>query len=68
MRLWSRGCPRCSGDLFEERHLDSVDLVCLQCGNILSMAQEAQLRASMMAIGRNAAVIKVGTLEKAIAA
>jgi hypothetical protein len=27
-----KGCKRCHGDLYEEEFLDSVDLVCLQCG------------------------------------
>lgn len=54
MRLWRRTCPRCSGDVFEERHLDGVDLVCLQCGNILTTEQEAQLRSGRaVAIARD---------------
>lgn len=27
-----KGCPRCSGDLYEEEYLGGKDLVCLQCG------------------------------------
>ncbi len=40
---WLKGCPRCHGDLFETR--ESVDhyVSCLQCGRILSEAEERAL-------------------------
>ena len=49
MALWRRGCPRCGGDLFEERHLESVDMVCLQCGHILTGEQETIMRGNSVA-------------------
>lgn len=44
MGFWLRSCPRCGGDLFEERALGSVDMVCIQCGHVLTAAQEMTLR------------------------
>ncbi len=43
MSLWTKSCFRCGGDLYEERNLGGVDIVCLQCGHILTSAQEARL-------------------------
>ena len=49
-RLWLKGCPLCQGDLFEEAFSDPDDAVnqpmvtCLQCGHVLSEAEEACLR------------------------
>lgn len=48
-RLCLKCCARCGGDIFEERDLGSdYCLVCLQCGHILSLAEEAQLRAALV--------------------
>ena len=44
MHIWRKGCSRCGGDIFEERHLEGVDMVCLQCGYILTLEQETRLR------------------------
>lgn len=30
-----KGCPRCQGDLVEERYLEGSELVCLQCGRVM---------------------------------
>lgn len=46
MRFWLRGCPRCQGDVYEERGLGSVDMVCIQCGHILTVVQETALRSN----------------------
>ena len=27
------GCSKCQGDVYVERNIDGVDLVCLQCGS-----------------------------------
>lgn len=38
-----KACPRCSGDLvFEEDHAGAY-LMCVQCGHVLSLAQERAL-------------------------
>lgn len=44
MGFWLRSCPRCRGDIFEERALGSVDMVCIQCGHVLTAVQEMTLR------------------------
>lgn len=46
--MWLKGCPRCRGDLFEEPALGIPILVthyitCLQCGHVLSVAEERAL-------------------------
>ncbi len=43
MRFLTKGCSRCGGDLFEERHIDGVDIVCLQCSHVLTADEEARL-------------------------
>ncbi|MBM2826432.1 MAG: hypothetical protein HW403_496 [Dehalococcoidia bacterium] len=68
MGLRGMGCPRCGGDLIEERYLDSADMVCLQCGHILSAAQEAELRAIVMAMGRRGSISSERALENGVAA
>ena len=31
--LWLKSCPRCRGDLYQERtELDEEELYCMQCG------------------------------------
>jgi len=39
MQCVHRGCPKCGGSLFPERHLGGVvEFTCLQCGKMLSRA------------------------------
>ncbi|MBI3964529.1 MAG: hypothetical protein HY329_02755 [Chloroflexi bacterium] len=42
--MWLKSCPRCSGDLFEERHLDGTDIACLQCSHRLNHAETLAMR------------------------
>ncbi len=42
--MWLKSCPRCSGDLYIEYQVGETNVVCLQCGHILTKAQEDQLR------------------------
>jgi transcription initiation factor TFIIIB Brf1 subunit/transcription initiation factor TFIIB len=42
--MWLKSCPRCGGDLYIEYQVDETNVVCLQCGHILTRAQEDQLR------------------------
>jgi hypothetical protein len=41
---WLKACPRCRGDLREERDIHGVMLVCIQCGYLATAADEEQLR------------------------
>ena len=41
--LWLKSCPRCRGDMMEERMLGELELVCLQCGH-RSYPQPAAVR------------------------
>ncbi|MBI4495248.1 MAG: hypothetical protein HY690_20935 [Chloroflexi bacterium] len=47
-KLWLKSCPRCRGDLYEEpavgrHHFASYYITCLQCGHVLTDAQESLL-------------------------
>ncbi len=43
--LWLKSCPRCSGDLYEERDMYGPYTDCLQCGYELSAVEEVLLAA-----------------------
>lgn len=48
-------CPRCGGDIYKEPGLGAeYDLACLQCGHILSRAEEARLIAALRRLPRSA--------------
>lgn len=38
--FWLKSCPRCHGDLYEDRDLHGRYMACLQCGHHLSPAEE----------------------------
>jgi uncharacterized Zn finger protein len=40
---WLKACPRCSGDLHEIKDVGETYVSCIQCGRILTAAQEAML-------------------------
>ena len=42
--LWLKGCPRCDGDLVEEKDRYGMYVACVQCGYELTGEQEAVLR------------------------
>ncbi|MCL5265374.1 MAG: hypothetical protein M1343_09340 [Chloroflexi bacterium] len=42
--IWLKACPRCGGDLFEERDWYTRNIKCFQCGRTLTEAQARQLR------------------------
>lgn len=46
--MWLKACPRCRGDLFKERNVGDSSMVCLQCGHVLTKAQEEILRTYMV--------------------
>jgi len=44
--MWTtKGCPRCSGDLYEERYLGAREVRCLQCGHELNAQELAEVTA-----------------------
>ncbi len=49
MVIWLKACPRCGGDLFEERDWYSRTVKCFQCGRALTTAQERELRVKAIA-------------------
>ncbi len=40
---WLKACPRCNGDLHEIKDVGDTYVSCIQCGRILTAAQEAAL-------------------------
>ncbi len=47
--MWLKGCPKCSGDLVAEEDEYTAYVKCLQCGRILTGAEEDRLKALSMA-------------------
>lgn len=44
--MWTtKGCPRCSGDLYQERYLGAREVRCLQCGHELTTQELGALAA-----------------------
>lgn len=42
--MWPKSCPKCRGDLFRESQVGNVlEVVCLQCGRMLSGAEAVRL-------------------------
>ncbi len=41
--FWLKACPRCHGDLNQERDSYGAFVACIQCSYILNDVQEAQL-------------------------
>lgn len=55
--IWLKACPRCGGDLFEDRDWYNRTVKCFQCGRTLTPAQERQLRMkSVMMAGKEGEV------------
>ncbi|MBI2320789.1 MAG: hypothetical protein HYU88_01475 [Chloroflexi bacterium] len=51
-----RGCPRCGGDVFAEHDpFVGVLMSCLQCGHVLTDAEERALHAAARAASASAA-------------
>ena len=42
--FWLKNCPRCHGDLIGESDVHGAFISCLQCGHLLTAAEEAGLR------------------------
>ena len=41
---WLKKCPQCGGDLLDESDIHGTFIVCLQCGRMLTAAEEKALR------------------------
>jgi hypothetical protein len=41
--FWLKKCPRCRGDLIGESDVHGAFVSCLQCGHLLTAAEEAAL-------------------------
>ena len=58
---WLKACPRCRGDLHEERDFYGAYVACIQCGYLLNAREEETLRLTSVlrrepaAIGQRAA-------------
>ena len=50
--MWLKGCPRCGGDLYIEHNVGDSSVTCLQCGHVLTEAQEAGLKELQLAGAR----------------
>lgn len=44
--FWLKCCPRCNGDLYEDKDIHGSYIACLQCSKYLTAADEAQLRSA----------------------
>ena len=44
--IWTRCCPRCKGDLQDNRDIYGFYFVCIQCGYYLTDSEEARMRHS----------------------
>ncbi len=42
--FWLKKCPRCHGDLISESDVHGAFISCLQCGHLLTAAEEQELR------------------------
>lgn len=48
--FWLKKCPRCRGDLINESDVHGAFISCLQCGHMLTAAEEATLRGNGTAV------------------
>ena len=53
---WLKACPRCNGDLQEIKDVGETYVSCIQCGRILTAAQEATLPRKPLALQYHRAV------------
>lgn len=42
--FWLKLCPQCGGDLLEESDVHGTYIGCLQCGRMLTAAEEQKLK------------------------
>jgi len=64
--IWMKQCPRCHGDLVEQRDTDGVTVSCLQCGRSLSAPHLQLLKANgTPTVARAARVLPSGPMTEA---
>ncbi len=44
--FWLKKCPRCHGDLISESDVHGAFISCLQCGHLLTAAEEQAIRSA----------------------
>ena len=44
--FWLKCCPRCNGDLYEDRDIHGAFIACIQCSHYLTEVDEVILRDS----------------------
>ena len=54
-KWWMKECPKCQGDLFEDKLMGDREITCLQCGYVLPTAEMSILSARSSAERRDAA-------------
>ena len=42
--FWLKSCPKCGGNLYEDRDQYGAFISCVQCGHYLTQAEEVLLR------------------------
>ena len=42
--MWRKACPKCGGDVYEERYLEDAEIKCLQCGYVLPAVRAMALK------------------------
>ena len=47
--FWLKCCPKCQGDLYEDKDINGSSIACLQCSHYLTVADEARLRGAARA-------------------
>jgi len=57
--FWLKGCPRCNGDLYEDKDIHGSYIACLQCSKYLTADDEAKLRSAASLNDSNTCEISV---------
>jgi len=63
-KWWIKACPKCQGDLFEDRFLGDWDIKCLQCGFVIPLEQ-AKVLQTQASVARRSAVRRPGQVRRA---
>ncbi len=63
-KMWLKACPRCGGDLYEERDVYGKFIACLQCAYYLTEVEEVLIkylasRSDAVEAKRNSAKLEV---------
>ena len=47
--MWLKCCPKCNGDLYEEKDVYGPYIACIQCGHYLTVSEEVDVKYSLLA-------------------